>query len=141
MDVLPRSEWSPLHYDAVARLVIDPACNGGTVSDLTPEQVIAAWPQTAPAWAVFDGPACVFCIGLNPFEWNPELTRLRGILHFARAPSMPLLMAYRMAASFLDAMKGVEVMTFTDRPGLVRLAARLGLMPLDVQDGYTLLGR
>lgn len=140
-EFLPRAEWTTLHALAVARLVIDPESNGGTESELTAEMVMDAWPKHAPAWAVFEGEEALFCVGLNPFEWNPDLTRLRGILHFARRPSMPPLLAYRTVVSFLDALPGVEVMTFTDRPGLVRLGVRAGLLVLGMEGPYTVLGR
>lgn len=132
--ILPRHEWSPAQTLAVAALIVNPATNGGTATGASAEQVAPHIPD-APAWAVFDGARCVFVVGLNPYD--PSIPR--GILHVAGTREYPD--AWRLVASFLDALRGVEVMTLTDSPGLARLAMKAGMSPIGVQDGYLLLGR
>lgn len=134
-----RGEWTPAQVDGVAALLLDPDFNGGTESDLTVSQVAAAIPLDAPAWGIFEGGRCLFVVGLNPFEWNPEMTRMRGILHVAGTREYPE--AWRVVAAFIEALPGVEIMTLTNNPALIRLARRAGLNPLTEQDGYTVLGR
>lgn len=139
MTLIRREGWTAEQLLGVADLVLDPGSNGGTKSHLTSGEVAASLPTDAPTWGVFDGGRCLFVVGLNPFSWNPEMTRMRGILHVAGTRETPD--AYRIVAAFLDALPGVEVMTLTNNPALIRLARRVGLLPLTEQDGYTVLGR
>lgn len=139
MNVLPRDQWTPAHLLSVAHLITAPESNGGTVSELTPEQVAAGLPDTAPAWAVFDGDRAVFVVGMWPFQWNPEMTRMRGILHVAGTGEQRE--AWRVVQAFLGALPGVEVFTFTDRPALARLAHRAGLEVVGRDGDYLILTR
>lgn len=138
MNILPRDLWSPAQTLSVARLIVDPATNGGIPSDVDPELVALHLPD-APAWAVFEGDRASFVVGLNPFQWNPEMTRMRGILHVAGDKTVPG--AWQIIRSFLRALPGVEVFTYHADPRMIRLAQWAGLQVLGKQDGLTILGR
>lgn len=132
MHPLHRDQWTPEQARSVAALICDPATNGGTMSDLTPEQISL---PDSPAVAVFDGGRAVFVVGLWPFD--PTVPR--GILHVAGTGEVRD--AYHLVASFCDALPGVDVLTFTDRPALARLARRAGFVDAGRQDAYTVLRR
>lgn len=138
MTILPRDQWTPAHVLSVAHLIVNPESNGGTASELTAEQVAAHMPD-CPAWAVFDGDRAVFCVALNPFQWNPELTRMRGVLHVSGTGEQRD--AWQIVRGFLDSMPGVEVFSLTDRPALARHARRAGLEVVGRDGDYLILGR
>lgn len=138
MNILPRDAWTPAHVQSVADLIVNPETNGGTMSELTPEQVAANMPS-CPAWGVFDGDRALFTVALNPFQWNPDMSRMRGILHVSGTSELPN--AWQVVKAFLESMPGVEVFTFTDRPALARLGARAGLEVVGRDGPYLILTR
>ena len=130
-----RGQWTELDRLAVARLICDPATNGGTVLAVTPEEVAPLIPD-APALGVFDeAGGCAFVVGLNPYD--PAIPR--GVLHVAGDGRVPE--AWRIVRAFLDALPGVEVFSLTPSPALARHARRAGLSVLGEQDGNLILGR
>lgn len=138
MRVKARPEWTKADLLSVARLIVDPATNGGMVSPLAPEQVAPTIPD-APALAVFEEDRAVFVVGLNPYGPNPDGTAMRGVLHVAGDGSFPE--AWRLVGKFLAALPDVEVFSLTGRPALARLAQRAGLQVIGEQNGYLILGR
>lgn len=134
MTVRLRSEWTPAQVLSVAHLIVNPESNGGTESELTAGYVAAHMPD-APAWAVFDGDRAVFVVALHPFD--PTIPR--GILHVSGTGEQPE--AWRVVRAFLTSLRGVEVLTFTDRPALARLARRAGLETVGRDGPYLILSR
>lgn len=127
-----RPDWTPVQAASVAALILDPATNGGTRSDLTPEDVRL---PDVPALGLFDGDRCAFLVSLHPYD--PAVPR--GILHVAGTGEVRD--AYRIVASFCDALPGTDILTFSDRPALIRLARRAGFTERGVMNGYTVLQR
>lgn len=138
MNILPRDAWTPAQVRTVADLILNPATNGGTRSELTPDLIAEHMPD-CPAWGVFDGDRAVFTVALNPYSWNPEMTHMRGILHVSGTGE--LRDAWQVVRGFLESMPGVEVLTFTDRPALARLARRAGLDVVGRDGPYLILAR
>lgn len=131
-----RDQWTEADLLSVARLIVDPATNGGTHADgVTPYYVARELPVT-PCLAVFDEEGrAAFVVGLWPY--NPSIPR--GVLHVAGDGRVPE--AWRIVRDFLAALPDVEVFTLTANPALARLARRAGLSVLGEKDGTLILGR
>lgn len=134
MHVKARNDWTDGEVLSVAGLVVDPDTNGGLVSDISAEQVAEIMPDT-PALAVFEGERAVFVVALHPYD--PAVPR--GILHVSGTGEYPE--AWKLVGAFLKAIPQVDILTFSDRPALVRLALRAGLDVMGEQGGYTILQR
>jgi hypothetical protein len=132
--VKPGGAWTLAERESVARLIVNPATNGGTETGLDPVQV-AHDLDGPPAWAWFrDGVACLV-IGLIPYDASIP----RGILHVAGDGSIPG--ALGLARQFVDALPGVDVLAYSDSPALLRLARRHGARLLGDMQGYTVISR
>lgn len=131
-----RDQWTEADLLSVARLIVDPATNGGTHADgVTPHYVARELPVT-PCLAVFDEEGrAAFVVGLWPY--NAAIPR--GVLHVAGDGRVPE--AWRVVGAFLDALPGVQVFSLTSNPALARLARRAGLSVLGEKNGHLILGR
>lgn len=135
MKYLMATEWTEQDAFSVARLIVEPSTNGGSVSDLTPEAVMEQLDPHTHALAAFHQGRAVFVVGLWPYD----ATEKRGILHVAGTGEMRNGAA--VVRSFMDTLPDVEILTFTDRPALARLAQRAGLRIIGSQGGYIILER
>lgn len=134
MHVKARNTWTATDCLSVAGLIVNPGSNGGTASDLTAQDVAAALPDT-PAFAVFDGERAVFTVALHPYDHSIP----RGILHVAGTGEYP--QAWRLVKAFMDALPGVDILTFTQDVRLIRLGRMAGLQSAGEMNGYTVLVR
>lgn len=135
MHYLAANEWTERHAASVAALIVDPETNGGSVSDLTADDVLAQLDPFAPALAAFDKGRAQFVVGLWPYD---ERAR-RGILHVAGTGNMPNGTA--VVAAFMESLPDVEIFTLTDRPAVARLAGRAGFRIIGSEAGFIILQR
>lgn len=133
---LTRPDWTGPQLLSVAGLICDTADGSGFESLVSPE-VIAPLIPNSPALGLFDGDRCLFAVSLNPYGYNPELGCMQGLLHFVG--TRELKDAHRIVTAFCDALTDTDILAYTDRPALIRMARRAGFRVLRVQDGYTIL--
>ena len=135
MNYLTADQWTEAQALQVARLIVNPQTNGSAETDLSPDDVLLQLDPGTPALAAFSDRRAEFVVGLWPYSQADQ----RGILHVAGTGQMKNGAA--VVKAFMDTLPHIEILTFTDKPALARLAQRAGFRIIGSQGGFIILER